>query len=665
MSETSKTACPLDCPDACSLVVEVDNGQVVSLDGDSRNPLTADFICGKVRRFADHVHGTERLRTPLVRNARGELADASWDEALTRVCEKMNAARSQHGGESILPLYYGGSNGYLTHGLVDQRLFRRLAASRLEATVCAAPSRVAAEGLYGRMTGVAPEDFRHARLILLWGANPSASGIHQVPPINAAMDAGARLVVVDPRRTPLARRADLHLPVRPGTDVVLALAVARLLFENGGADESFLATHCSEVDEYRERIAPWTPDQAAAVTGCDRDDIVRLAEWYRDTSPALVRCGWGPERNRNGGSAIAAVLALPAIAGKFGVRGGGYTMSNSSAWSIPQEELINAPEVATRVINMNRLGRALLDAQPPVDVLFVYNANPVATLPEQELVLRGLAREDLFTVVFEQVMTDTARHADVVLPATTFLEHRELARGYGSLAMQSIDPVIPAVGEARSNASVFSELIRRLGLAKDDDVTDEATLREGMLEGSGLDAAQRERLASREVVYPEEGQTPIQMVDVKPRTSDGRIHLVPPALDQEADGRLYAFRPEPDEKYSLALISPATSKTISSTFGQLDRNAAVVTLNADDAGARGVVQGAAVRVFNDSGEVRLEARVSDEVEAGVVMIPKGLWSHQTRNGKTANALCPDTYSDLGRGACFNDARVEVALLEEE
>ncbi|MES1210956.1 MAG: molybdopterin-dependent oxidoreductase, partial [Acidobacteriota bacterium] len=371
---------------------------------------------------------------------------------------------------SILPFSYGGSNGILTQDTTDARLFYRLGASRLARTVCAAPSGRAAKGLNGKMAGIALPDYLHAKLIVVWGVNPQASGIHLVPILKEAQEKGATLVVVDPTRTSLAKRADFHLAPRPGTDLPLALAIHRHLFEEGKADWGFLNAHTTGAEELRQRALPWTFEKAAVVTGVPAGDIERLARLYAEASPAAIRTGWGLERNRNGGSAVAAVIALPAVAGKFGVRGGGYTLSNSGVWNVDRPAAIRELEPSTREINMNHLGAVLTeDMDPPVKVLFNYNCNPLATMPNAEKVRRGLEREDLFTVVFEQVWTDTARYADLVLPATTFLEHREASRGYGSYLMYRSDAVAAPAGEARPNYEVFADLCDRLGLSRPDE----------------------------------------------------------------------------------------------------------------------------------------------------------------------------------------------------
>ena len=660
------SACPLDCPDACSLEVDVEEGRVVSIGGSRVNPITNGYICAKVRRFPEHMYGPERLLTPGIRvgqKGNGNFRNATWDEALGLIASRMIAIRDEFGGEAILPYSYGGSNGYLTQDNTDARLFRRLGASRLARTVCAAPSGSAAMGLYGKMAGVAIADYALAKLIVLWGVNPSASGIHLVPYVYEAQKKGAKLVVIDPRRTPLSEHADLHIALRPGTDLPVALSVARGLFESGRADEKFLREHTTGSDRLRKAAEPGTAARAAAVAGVPARDLEELARLYAESSPAAVRCGWGLERNRNGGSAVAAVLALPAVAGKFGVRGGGYTMSNSSSWKI-DPLAASEPEPNARLVNMNRLGEALLDFDsPPVKLLFVYNSNALATTPRQEKVRRGLEREDLFTVVFDSVMTDTARYADVVLPATTFLEHRELSRGYGAYSLFESPAAAAPAGESRPNSDVFAELCRRAGVARDGDPESAPELARRILEAHPSGKRFREEIARDGAAAPDFGPSPVQFVDVFPNTPDRKAHLFPDELDREAPSGLYAYREDPGgPAHPLALISPASDRTISSTLGELDAAPAALEIHPDDAAARGLTGDGPVRVYNALGEVRCGVRITRDVRPGVVQLPKGLWARHTLNGATASALAPDTLSDLGGGACFNDARVEVEAL---
>ena len=657
-----ETACPLDCPDSCSLAVTVKGGKITTIDGSRKNPVTDGYICAKVRRFGERVYGPDRLLFPAVRSGakgQGRFTRVTWDTALDLISERFRHAKAQHGAESILPYSYGGSNGLLTQDNLDAQLWRRFGTSRLARTLCAAPTGAANMALYGKMPSVTYEDYPAASLIVLWGVNPSVTGIHLVPYLQAAQKCGATLVVVDPRTTPLAKLADVHLAVRPGTDVAVALAMHRYLFLNGGADETFLREHTTGADRLRERAEPWTIERAAETAGVDPAMLERAARLYAERSPALIRCGWGLERNRNGGNAAMAVLALPAVGGKFGVRGGGYAMSNSASWGIDRT-WIGADEPPTRVVNMNRLGRALTEyADPPVSVLFVYNCNPVATAPDQRRIIRGLEREDLFTIVFEQVMTDTALYADVVLPATTFLERYDVAKAYGPLSIDLAKPVIDAVGEARTNADVFGELCSRLGLLGDDEPTGELDLMLRVL--GGLPGAIGDDLGADARPVPPFGAAPIQFVDVFPNTPDRKVDLFPAVLEASAPMGLYRFQPDPGtDRYPLALISPASDRTITSTLGELPRLDAKLIMHPDDAGARGLSEGDFVRVYNELGEVHCELNVAAWIRPGTVSLPKGLWRRSTLNGATATALVPDTLTDLGGGACFNDARVQVA-----
>ncbi|MES1204429.1 MAG: molybdopterin-dependent oxidoreductase [Pseudomonadota bacterium] len=667
------TACPLDCPDICDLVVDIDDqsGKVIKVDGGQRSPLTDGFICGKVRRLPDYVYGADRVRYPMIRMAakgRGDAPDqtfrrASWDEALNLVAEKIAAVRARSGGEAILPYHYGGSNGWLTEGGTVERFFRRLGASRCLRTLCAAATTAATRGLYGQMPGVALEDYADARLIVLWGVNPSTTGIHLVPLINRAVAAGAKLVVVDPRRTPLAKKADLHLAIRPGTDLPVALAVLSTLFERGLADDAFLTAHATGTPALARLAARWTLASAALEAGISVDDLERFVALYTGATPAVIRVGWGLERNRNGGSAVAAVLALPAVAGKFGVRGGGYTLSNGDArWGMSAEPGVAEPPAPTRGLNMSQLARVLTETRdPPVELLFVYNANPVVTAPHQNGVRAALAREDLFVVVHEQVMTETAALADVVLPATTFLEHREIRRGYGVMRLYDGRPVIAPEGEARSNTQLFADLLERLGLSRPGDPNSDDEIARRIFESGAPAVSARTAIDADGVASPPGGARPIPFVDVFPDTPDGKIHLVPESLDREASGGLYIYRPDPGTAaFPLALISPAIPQQISGTFGNLRKTIVPIEIHPEDARSRNIGHGDEVRIWNALGEVHTTAVLSTAVRPGVVSLPKGLWGHHTKNGRTANALIDESLADLGGQATFNDARVQVA-----
>ena len=659
-----ETACPLDCPDSCSLAVTVQHGKVINIDGSEKNPVTGGFICAKVRKFDQVAYGPDRILYPAVRKGRkgeGKFKRATWDQALELVAEKMRGAKAQFGGASILPYSYGGSNGLMTQDNFDAQVWRRFGTSRLARTVCAAPTGAANMALYGKMASVTYQDYVEAKLLIVWGANPATTSIHLVPYIKEAQARGAKLIVIDPRATQQARAADIHLALKPGTDVAVALAIHRYLFANGLADETFLREHTTGADKLRERAEPWTFEHAATVAGLDAGALEQVARLYAETSPALIRCGWGLERNRNGGNAVMAVLSLPAVGGKFGVRGGGYAMSNSASWKI-ERSWIGSNEPDTRVVNMNHLGRALLDYNdPPVNVLFVYNANPVATVPDQHRIIRGLEREDLFTVVFEQVMNDTALYADVVLPATTFLEGYDFAKAYGPIHMTLGRPVIDAVGEARSNADVFGELAAKLDLLTDEEPKGELDLLVNILDQ--LPGSVGADLRADMPPTAPGGNRPVQFVDVFPNTPNQKVNLFPAEYEAEAPLGLYTFQPDPaTEKYPLALISPSSERTINSTLGQLPRPDVKLVMHPDDANARGLADGDAVKIFNDLGEVHCDLHVLPTIRPGTVSLPKGLWRRSTRNGVTGTALVPDTLTDLAGGACFNDARVQVMSL---
>jgi anaerobic selenocysteine-containing dehydrogenase len=467
------------------------------------------------------------------------------------------------------------------------------------------------------------------------------------------------VVLIDPRRTGGSGYVDSWLPVYPGTDVVVALALIRHLSRTRRMAEAFLRQHATGPEAVLEAAAPWTFARAAAVARVPAADLQALAEEYANTVPAVVRIGWGLERNRNGGSAVAAILALVAVAGKCGVRGGGFTLSQSGAFRVDGAHLAGLPEPAVRTLNMNHLGRHLLGEieGPKIRALFVYDCNPVVTVPHQTAIERGLLREDLFTVVFDAVLTDTARFADVVLPAVTFLEQGEVLSSYGSLALQRTRAVIPPQGEARPNEDVFRDLALRMGF--DDPLFREdaqALAERAIASVAGFAAAvSLERLESERIVGLAVEQ-PVQFGDVFPSTADGRIRLAP----QELGPRVYAYREEVPSSFPLALLSPASDKTINSVLGELVRGEAVLSIHPDDARARDIADGAAVRVWNEQAEVHAVAHLDARIRPGVVSLPKGLWKRTFRNGLTSTALAPDTLSEIGGGACFNDARVEVA-----
>ncbi len=664
---TLPSVCPMDCPDTCSLDVEVQDGRVTRIRGSQRNPVTDNFICSKVAQFTKRLYAQERLLYPMRRTgAKGEsrFERISWEEAVALICTRAQTIQAQWGGEAILPYSYGGSNGLLAQDTTDKAFFARLGASQLARTVCAAMAGEAALGLYGKMPGVAFEDYAHAQGILIWGANPKASNIHLVPYLKQAKARGAKIAVLDPRCNFSACEIDLHLPVLPGTDLVVALAMIRYFHEHEMLDWNFIRQHTSGVETLLEKAAPYTLDRAADIAGVSPAQIEQLAQLYAEADPALIRVGWGMERNRNGAQAIAAVLALPALLGKFGKRGGGYTLSNSAAYKFDDGAMVEAAPWQTRVINMNLLGKTLLEEKnPPVKMLFVYNCNPAVTVPNQNAILAGLQREDLFTVVFDQVLTDTATFADVLLPATTFLEQKEIKKAYGSYALQYFEAVIPPAGEAKPNEEVFAQLGRRMGWTdpafhlRTEDLLLRAT--QGM-HGMGREIHWNDLHENKIAFFDFPGAAPIQFQTVFPRTADGKVHFAPENLRQHA----YEYLDGVDQKFPLALISPATDKSVTSMMAEYNLPELFVTLHPADAAGRNLRRDEAVRVFNDFGEVHCRLKISANLRPGVAMMPKGAWRKSSLNGRTSTALAPDTLNAIGGGACFNDARVEVESLKK-
>ncbi len=653
----------MDCPDTCSLDVEVQDEKVIAIRAGNKNPLTDDFICSKIGDFTKRLYSPDRLLYPMKRTGAkgsGEFERISWEEACSTICKRFQQIRNDFGAEAILPFYYGGSNGVLGQETADRAFFAKLGASRLALTVCAAPTSAAASGMYGKMPGVAFEDYVHAKLILIWGANPKASNIHLIPILKKAKEAGAKIAVVDPKLNFSAREHDLHLPVFPGTDLVVALAMIHYWHKNRLLDETFLNEHATRTEILLQKAAAYDFDKASEIAKVPASDIEKLAVLYAESNPAVIRIGWGLERNRNGGQAAAAILAVPALMGKFGVTGGGYTLSNSGTTKIAANKIAESQIWDTREINMNLLGKYLLEENsPPVKALFVYNCNPAVTVPNQNAILKGLAREDLFTVVFDQIMTDSAKYADILLPAVTFLEQEEIKKSYGGFLLQYLAPVIPRCGEAKPNEEVFAMLGRAMGWsdrAFQDTTEDYLRKAADAIRAPGGPITLDQLRENRVVFFDFPGRNPVQFKTAFPWTENGKINLAPSALGEHP----YEYI-EHSDPYPLTLISPATNKTISSSMGEYNLRELYAIMNPADANSRGLADGAQIRVYNDLGEVVCKLKVKDSIRQGVVSMPKGAWRKSSRNGQTATALAPDTLGTAG-GACFNDARVEVTSL---
>ena len=667
------SVCPLDCPDTCSLTVTVEEDRIVGIRGSHANPYTGGVLCAKVpQAYPAFVHGAGRLRTPLRRvGARGEgrFERITWGEALDAIHARFSAIIAAHGPEAILPLNYAGPHGMLAGGSMDLRFFHKLGASLLDRRpLCGGIRTEAWVGTFGPVPGIRPEQVADARLIVVWGNNVTWSNLHLVPWINRARKAGARLVVVDPRRTVIARRADLHLALRPGTDVVLAWAVAAELERRGGIDRAFVGRHVEGVDEFMALARRWSVSDAARVCGVPEEDVRALAEWYHTLSPAAISVGNGLERNQNGGSGIRAIFALPALAGKFGVPGGGLV--NGASFAFPKTPgRLARPDLVpegTRTLNIIDVGRHLLDASlvPPIKAVFIYNHNPVVVHPDATRLQRGLAREDLFVVGADVVMTDSMTYADVVLPAASHFEHADLYPAYGQHWLQRAEPVIRPQGEALPNTEIFRRLAARFGLTDPIFRASDAELMDDALDPDDprLGGVRPSRLSTeRALAMSVAGEDAILFKNVFPKTPSGKVELASAYLERKYHARLPGWRPV-ESRYALALISPASDQRITSTFGGLHvaDGAPPLEMHPDDALARGLREGMRVRVFNELGEIHLPLKISDAVPRGVVSTLKGAWLATSDNGQTVSALCPAHHADISEGACFNDARVEVA-----
>jgi anaerobic selenocysteine-containing dehydrogenase len=667
------SVCPFDCPDTCSLTVTVDEERIVGIRGSHANPYTDGVLCAKVPAFfPGFVHGPGRLRTPLRRaGAKGEgrFERITWDDALDLIHDRFQAVIGDHGPQAIAPLNYAGPHGLLAMGSMDLRFFHRLGASLLwRSPLCGGVRTEAWLGTYGAVPGIPPEQAALARLVIAWGNNVTWSNLHLMPRINQARRAGGRLVVVDPMRTKVAEQADLHVALRPGTDVVLAWALAAELERRGAIDRGFVELYVAGFEEFMALARPWSVEKAAEVCGVPARHILTLAEWYHTLSPAAISIGNGLERNRNGGSGIRAILALPALAGKWGVPGGGCI--NGATFAFPKTPArLQRPDLVppgTRTLNIVDIGRHLTDPdlRPPIKALFIYNHNPLIVHPDQNRLRRGLSREDLFVVGCDVVMTDSLAFADVVLPACSHFEHDEIFAAYGQHWLQRAEPVIPRQGEALPNTEIFRRLAARFGFtgaafaASDldlmDDALDASDLRLGGARPSGLPTD-----GARKMVFG--GEEAVMFRNVFPATRSGRVELASPYLEERYRARLPSFTAV-DARFPLALLSPASDRRISSTLGGVveDEEPPRLEMHPADARARGLVDGQCVRIWNDLGEVRLTLRLSDRVPEGVVWTLKGAWLRTSDNGQTISALCPPSHADIAEGACFNDARVEVA-----
>jgi len=673
MTAQKASVCPLDCPDTCSLTVTVTRGKVGAVKGSKVNPITNGAICAKVAKYyPDFVHGSSRLRYPLKRigaKGEGKFERISWDEALKIVHDRVADIIARYGRQAVLPLNYAGPHGMLAGDSMSLRFFHKLGASLLSRRpLCGGIRGEAYASTFGTAPGTPLQQVSLAKLIIVWGNNATSCNLHLMRHINAAKRNGAKLVVIDPRRVRVAEQAQLHLPIRPGTDVILAWSIAVELERLGGLDRPFMEKHVLGFDAYMEAARLYPPERAAEICGLQVEGIRTLARWYKDASPAVIAWGNGLERNQNGGSGLRAIAALPALAGKFAVAGGGLVGGAGHAFPKTLDRLTRPDFVPaqTRTINILDVSKLLLEKNlnPPLKALFVYNHNPLIVHPEQNRMKRALAQEDLFIVGIEVAMTDTMAYADVILPACTHFEHPDVYPAYGQQYLQRAEAIIPPVGESVPNTEIFRRLAAKFGFSDPAFKASDAELMDAALDP--CDPRMQGVLPSRmpiDLAMRMEfgGAEPVLFKNVWPQTPSGKIELQSAILDTRYGAPLPTYRPVVSP-YPLALISPASDKRITSTFGGLTANDDPPTLdmNPVDAASRGLSDGMWVKVWNDFGEVYLPLQITTTVRPGVVCSEKGSWLRTSPNRQTVSALAPSHKADIADGACFNDARVDVA-----
>ncbi|MEH6607960.1 MAG: molybdopterin-dependent oxidoreductase [Halioglobus sp.] len=662
------SVCPLDCADTCSLSIEVSEGQVCRVRGSQANPFTRGKICAKVAEGLPHqVHGPQRLTQPLKRNGPkggGSFLPISWDEALATIQGQFQDIIEDHGAEAIVPLSYGGPMGLLSGGSMDERFFHRLGASRVDSSpLCAGVSGAAWESVFGDVGGIPFTELRHSRLIVVWGNNITACNLHLIKLIREAQGNGAKLVVVDPRRIRIAEEADLHLPILPGTDVVLAYAVAAQLQANGHLNEAFIDENVHGAEAFLVEAANYPLERAAEICGVPQDSIRQFAALWGELNPAAISVGVAPERNRNGGSGLRAAFALPALTGNFGPLGAG--VCDVSGYFDVDKDKLRRPELRkeeVREFNVLDIPRHILDpgAQTPIKAVFIYNHNPVAVHPEQRSMRAALLREDLFVVGSDISMTDSMQCADIILPAASHLEYSDLFTSYGHHYLQRSAPVIPPLGEAVPNTELFRRLAKQLGF---DEVcfsdTDEQ-LMDQAIAADRLGGRRASQIPLEESVDMAKINPKILLRGLPPGTPSGRIELFSESLEAESQQGLPRFR-ELNSGRRFILVSPASERRINSTFGgEVGHDTDLVAeIHPDDAASLSLATDQQVRLFNDQGEVQLPLRVTDRVRTGTVFVPKGAWLRDSPSGQTINALIPGHKADLAGGACYYDCTVDL------
>ncbi|MGB6943764.1 MAG: molybdopterin oxidoreductase family protein [Bryobacteraceae bacterium] len=678
MPEVRHSVCALDCPDTCSLLINVEDGKGTHLRGDPAHPVTRGFLCGKVARYLDREYSPSRLLYPQKRTGakgEGKFQRISWDEALDTIAARLQQVSDGFGPEAILPYSYAGTMGLLNGGGMDRRFFHRLGASQLDRTICSAAGSAGLMATLGFRYGTEPEQFRHSKLIIAWGANVLATNVHLWPFIVEARRNGARFYTIDPVRNRTGKLADKHFPIYPGSDQALALGLAHVIIGEKLHDAGYVANYTNGFEAYARLAREYPPERVEQLTGIAREDVVSLAREYATTRPAAIRLNYGIQRSERGGSATRAIAALPALVGSWQEVGGGLQLSTSQAFRLNKTGL-EMPELQrksplgrdARIVNMAELGKALTQlTDPPVKAMVVYNSNPAAIAPNQNLVLAGMRREDLFTVVLEQFQNDTADHADILLPSTTFLEHTDLYLAYGHYHLQLARPALPAPGETKSNVEVFRLLAGRMGFddacfrdSEDDMIRTLLNSGHPFLQGITLERLDREHSVRLNVAPDSQPYLPFAHGGFG--TASGKCEFGAEALQYQPPIESRLGSPDLRARFPLELISAKSHDSMNSTFGN-ERSAEAQTsalfLHHDDACARGIGQGDRVRVFNQRGSCTLVASVNGVVRPGVVLAPSVRWNKLSPGHRNINALTSDRLTDLGGGPTFYSCLVDV------
>jgi anaerobic selenocysteine-containing dehydrogenase len=700
MKKTVHAACPHDCPDACGVLITVEDGRATKIQGDPAHPVTRGFLCAKVAKYLDRVYSPDRVLYPMRRVGAKGPSDAarahekvfqriSWDEALREISTRFQSISEEFGSEAILPYSYGGTLGALNGASMDRRFFHRLGASQLARNICSAAGEAGLKSVIGVKMGTEPEQFRESRYIIAWAANIHGNNVHLWPFIEEARRKGAKLVVIDPYRTRTAACADWYLPINPGTDAALALGMMNVIINEGLHDAEYVARATIGFEELRKKVREYPPEKVSQWTGIRASDIVRLAREYATTRPAVIRLNYGIQRSEGGGSATRAVTMLPCITGSWKEVGGGLQLSTSGAFPL-SKDLLERPDLMSasplgrpaRTVNMVELGKALNALQePPIKALFVYNSNPAAIAPNHNEVVRGLLKPDLFTVVHEQFFTDTTDYADIVLPATTFFEHKDLQGAYGHYYLQISNQAIAPLGECRPNHEVFRDLALAMGFPEKEfrqtaDEMIDLVLSSGHEWLNGIDRPRLEKEGHIRLNLPANetsngnGTFFLPFANGVFPTHSGKAELYSEQLAAEGLHPVVSFTPPVESRHSAAagfypleMLARKADNFLNSSFTNIPsvqelEERELLEISQADARARGITSGERVRVFNSRGEIFLTAKVDGTVQPGVVSARLN-WAKLSANARNVNVLTSEKLTDMGASATFYSVLVEV------